>query len=401
MRGPYFLELKNRQDLLAAYQNIGCDPAGSGIMLDKGQIYPLLVKDVKSPAANILKQHMLSLGGEAAVPRWVVNNERPTGDVLLLGTLKEYAALCEKLSCQPWGLKGLGQRIAALVSRLSGVSSVTWEWPDGKRLELGKTTRVMGILNITPDSFSDGGLYLEPDKALKRALAMVEEGADIIDVGAESTRPNSKPVAAGEELDRLLPILERLVKELPVPVSLDTYKGETAREGLKLGIHIINDQGGGQRDPEMPGAAASCQIPVIAMHNPVKNSGDLYPYGHVLADVLDSLAASREVYLQAGLDAGKIAVDPGIGFGKSLEDNLYLIKNIKAFKIMGSPVLLGASRKGFIGRVLDTQISQRLEGSLAVAAWAALQGVDIVRVHDVRETVRIIGMLSAIQGVGV
>lgn len=400
MRGPYLLELRDQQELQQAYQSIGCDPLGSKIMLAKAKIYPLLVKEVQSSAANILKQQMLSAGGEAVVPRWVINNEKPMADVLLLGTLKEYAILSEKLAYQPWGLRELGKKVGALIPSLGRAKSVTWEWVDGKRLELGQKTQVMGILNITPDSFSDGGQYLDPNRALERAYAMVEEGATIIDVGGESTRPNIKAITAGEELSRLLPIIEKLVQELPVPISLDTYKAEVAQAGLKLGVHIINDEGGGLREPAMAQVIASHQSPVIAMHNPVSNSGDQYPYTDVLADVVDSLTASKEIFLQAGLDSSKIMLDPGIGFGKSLEQNLCLIKNISAFKNLGSPVLLGVSRKGFIGKILDTPVNERLEGSLAVAAWAVTQGVDILRVHDVQETVRLIKMLEAIQRVG-
>ncbi|MFY9174487.1 MAG: dihydropteroate synthase [Peptococcia bacterium] len=396
MRGPYLLELKESEELLMMYEKIGCDPGGSRIMLSKAKIYPLLIKDLKSPAANILKQHMLSLGGEAVVPRWVINNSQTTADVLLLGTIKEYGLLTEKLRQQPWGLPDLSQKISDLVRNLSKSKGLLWEWADGKKLELGRGTKVMGILNITPDSFSDGGQYFTPQKALERAQAMVAEGADVIDVGGESTRPNSQPITAEEELERLKPVLELLVKELPVPVSLDTYKAEVAAAGLELGVHIINDVGGGMRDPKMAEVVGKYQCPVIAMHNPVANSGDLYPYTDVVADVVDSLLASQNAFKQAGLEESKICLDPGIGFGKTVEQNLSLIKHIRALQNLGSPVLLAVSRKGFIGRVLDTEVTDRLEGSLAVAVWATTQGVDLLRVHDVQQTVRTIKMTEAI-----
>lgn len=398
MRGPYLLELKERADLLKVYSEIGSDPAGSRIMLGKAEIYPLLIKNVKSPAANILKQHMLSLGGEAVVPRWVINNAKPIGDVLLLGTLKEYQLLCEKLILQPWGLANLAEKISVLVQGLGKGRKIVWEWADGKRLELGNHTKIMGILNITPDSFSDGGLYLTPEKALQRAWAMVEEGADLIDVGGESTRPNSHPVTTAEELRRLKPVVQLLVKELPVPISLDTYKADVAAVGLELGVHIINDEGGGLKDPKMAEVVARYHCPVIAMHNPVANSGDAYPYTDVVADVVDSLQDSQNIFQQAGLEQHKICLDPGIGFGKTVEQNLRLIKQISALQCLGSPVLLAVSRKGFIGKVLGTEVDQRLEGSLAVAVWAATQGVDILRVHDVRQTVRVVKMSEAILG---
>ena len=212
MRGPYILELGREQDVLRQFSEIGCDPQSYQIMLKKSKIIPLFLKEVKSPAANILKQQMLSLGGEAVVGRGVINHSQEYSDVLLLGTIKEYELLVGKLWQQPWGLKTLAEKIKSLLTNLGVKNCVTWEWSEHK-LILGSKVKVMGILNVTPDSFSDGGKYKEPAQAIEHAWKMVEEGADIIDLGGESTRPGFMPVSSEEELKRVLPVLEKLLLE--------------------------------------------------------------------------------------------------------------------------------------------------------------------------------------------
>lgn len=399
IRGPYLLEFNNPEEARKIFAEIGCDPMGIELMKDKIKVVPLLIKDIKSPAANVLKQHLLSSGGDAVVARWVVNNSREQSDVILLGTMKQYIYLLERLVYQPWGLKELAKRIKGLLNNLGLQRTISWQWP-GKQLTLGERTLVMGILNITPDSFSDGGRFLDINKAVNYAHEMAASGADVIDIGGESTRPGSVPLSTEEEIDRIMPVLEILLKELPVPVSLDTYKSKVAETALKQGLHIVNDVGGGKRDPDMARIAAEYDAPVIIMHNPGEHSGDYYDYGDVAADVVDQLGESINIFEDAGLSPHKIMIDPGIGFGKNKADNLKLIKDLDYFKILNKPVLLGASRKSFIGKVLDAQIGQRLEGSLAVVSWAVQKGIDMVRVHDVKETVRTVRMLDAIRKAG-
>lgn len=372
---------------------------GIQLMKDKVKIFPLLIKDIKSPAANALKQHLLSAGGDAVVARWVIDNSQNKSDVLLLGTARQYTKLLERLALQPWGLKELGKRIKDFLNTIGPKRTISWEWP-GKYLTLGDKTLVMGILNITPDSFSDGGRFLDLNKAVNYAHEMAALGADIIDVGGESTRPGAIPLNSEEEIERVMPVLEVLQKELTIPVSLDTYKSRVAEAALRGGVHIINDVGGGKRDPDMAGVIAMYDAPVILMHNLGEHSGDYKPYNDVTADVVDDLGESIGIYEKAGLSPHKIMIDPGIGFGKNREDNLKLIKQLECFKILNKPILLGASRKSFIGKVLDAEIGERLEGSLAVVSWAVQKGVDAVRVHDVKETVQTVRMLDAIKKAG-
>jgi dihydropteroate synthase len=395
LRGPYFLELDSEWDVERLFAEIGCDQQGRKIMSRKSKIIPLFLKEVKSPAANILKQQMLSLGGEAVVGRGVVNCSQEYSDVLLLGTRKEYEMLVEKVLLQPWNLKILGERIKTLLVNLEKKKSVTWEWPEQK-LTLGNKTLIMGILNVTPDSFSDGGKFVELSQAVEHAWEMVEAGADIIDVGGESTRPGCLPVSAEDELKRVLPVLEKLLAEIPVPISVDTYKAMVAEEALALGVQIINDVGGGLKDPRMAEVVARFQAPVIVMHNP-----EIGKYQNLIPDLVDSLAEQVKIFEDAGLPGEKIVIDPGVGFAKNYQENLVVMKNLESFCALGKPVLLGVSRKSFIGKTLDLPVTDRLEGSLAAAAWGVMKGMDILRVHDVRETVRLVKVLEAIKTEGV
>lgn len=396
MRGPYPIELVEREKARQILAAIGPDKAGLAIMLEKSRIYPLYVMNVRTPAANILKQQMLSLGGEAVVGRGVVNNTQGETDVLLLGTVKHYTSLYPKLAAQPWGLRQLGERLKELLGSMTKKETVCWEWP-GRKLILGQKVLVMGILNVTPDSFSDGGIYLNPAKALERARQMVEDGADLIDVGGQSTRPGFQPISAEEEAQRVMPVLELLLKEVEVPISLDTYKAEVARDALSLGVHIINDVGGGLKDPALARVAAEHETPVIVMHNrEMRFDSDI----ELVGGVIDGLAESLRIYCEAGLPLEKIAVDPGIGFGKGHRGDLVLLNNINSLQVLGRPVLLGCSRKSFLGTTLGLPVNQRLESSLAAAAWGVCKGADVLRVHDVKETVRLVRMLEAIKSAG-
>ena len=392
MRGPYYLDFKEKEIKKLCTQ-IGCEPLGQEIMLNKVKIMPLYIKEVPSPAANILKQHLLSLGGDVVVARGVVNCSQKESSILLLGTRRHYRALVDKIAYQPWGLKSLSERLHKLLTHLGSSKPLLWSWGE-KKLVLGQGTLIMGILNLTPDSFSDGGKFMDPQLAVEHAWQMVEAGADVIDVGAESTRPGYQPITAVEEIKRLNPVVEKLL-ELPVPLSLDTYKAEVAAEMLALGVNIINDIGGGLKDPHLPAVVARFQVPVIVMHSYFYRE-----YQDVLVEVVDNLAEQAAIYQQAGVPCEKIVIDPGIGFAKNLRENLTLIRNLVSLKSLGFPLLLGASRKTFIGELLDLPPDKRLEGSLAAAAWGILQGVDFVRVHDVEETVRLAKVLKAVQSGG-
>jgi len=257
---------------------------------------------------------------------------------------------------------------------------------------------VMGILNLTPDSFSDGGKYLDEKKAVLRAVEMAEEGADIIDIGGESTRPGAKKVTAGEEIKRVIPVLEKIVKKTGLPVSVDTYKYEVAKAALDEGASIINDISGLKFSPKIAELTAKAGAGLILMH--IKGTpSDMQKdpkYADVVKEIKNYLKESTAVALEAGNKKESIVLDPGIGFGKTLEHNLIILKNIHEFVKLGYPVMLGVSRKSFIGKILNTESTGRLEGSLAAAVLSVKEGVSIVRVHDVKETVRALRVTEAV-----
>ena len=284
----------------------------------------------------------------------------------------------------------------------------------GNRLDgfhWGKQTYIMGIINVTPDSFSGDGLLKQKDavgKALEQARRFKTAGAHILDIGAESTRPGAEPVGQGEELERLLPVIHALVKEdLGIPLSLDTYKAPVAEAGLKVGIDWINDIWGLKADPRMAGIVHKYDVPVILMHNrsqPVTPELamklSMYPLGtdyqDLIRDVENELLQSVALAHAAGIPDDLIILDPGIGFGKTVEQNLELIARLDDICTLGYPVLLGPSRKSFIGKTLDLPPDQRLEGTLAAVGVGILRGADIIRVHDVEATVRFCHMMDAI-----
>ena len=258
--------------------------------------------------------------------------------------------------------------------------------------------RVMGILNVTPDSFSDGGRYLEPDAAIRRALEMVAQGADLIDIGGESTRPGSDPVPADEEWRRIRPVFEGIARTTGVPLSVDTRKPEVAARALEAGASIVNDVSG-LRDPEMVRGIAGARAGAVIVHmlGEPKTMQVAPSYGDVVAEVRGFLAARIETAVLAGVPREALAVDPGIGFGKALDHNLELLAHIGDLTALGRPVVIGVSRKSFLGALFPSTSGERLSASLAAAAFAVIQGAQVVRVHDVAETVRALQVVKDVR----
>jgi len=267
-----------------------------------------------------------------------------------------------------------------------------------KQFNFFTRTYIMGILNVTPDSFSDGGNFLKVEDAVRRGIKMAEEGADIIDVGGESTRPGSDPATIEEELSRVIPVIEALSKELDIPVSIDTYKSEVAKKALEAGAEMINDISALRFDPKMKEVAAEYKVPIVLMHikGTPKNMQENPYYEDVIKEITEYLKESIQMAKNGGVQEENIIIDPGIGFGKRLEDNLNILKNLKKFSILNCPILVGPSRKSFIGKILDLPVEERLEGSLAALAVSIMNGANIVRVHDVKESKRVAGLVDAI-----
>lgn len=280
----------------------------------------------------------------------------------------------------------------------SGAPSVlSWRLPE-RTLDLSRRPCIMGILNVTPDSFSDGSRYIDLGRAEDRALRMVEEGADIIDIGGESTRPTIAPVDADEELRRVIPLIERLAGRLPVPISVDTYKAVVAREALRAGAEIVNDISGLTFDPAMAVTVAEGGAGVVLMHTrgrPDTMQNDT-SYGDLIAEVSDSLRRSVSIAVAAGVARDRIVIDPGIGFAKSAQGNLEILRRLGDFTALHLPILVGTSRKSFIGTVLGRNVDERLFGTAATVALAVASGASIIRVHDVREMRDVADMTHAV-----
>ena len=250
----------------------------------------------------------------------------------------------------------------------------------------------MGIVNITPDSFSDGGDFFSVEKAVDHAKEMIEQGADIIDIGGESSRPGHTRISTEEELERVMPVIERIINETDAIVSLDTIRPEVAEEGLKCGVHIINDIWGLQEDPGMAEIVAKYDVPVILMHN---KHGTHYEED-IIEEMIRFFKKSIEIALNAGIGEDKIVLDPGIGFGKVFEQNILVLKRLNELNKLGYPILLGTSRKSSLGKILGVPPKERLEGTLATTAIGIMQGADIIRVHDVKENLKAARVADAI-----
>ena len=275
----------------------------------------------------------------------------------------------------------------------------TLRFADGGRLELGPRTVVMGIVNVTPDSFSGDGKHSDADAALERAESMLQAGAEIIDIGGESTRPGAAEVAPEEELRRVLPLVQGLKRRLDIRISVDTRRASVARATLDAGADMINDVSA-LRDPEMLPLLCERQTPVVLMHmrgepRTMQRDTRYRDLTETLRGYLDDRVKSA---IAGGLSGDKILVDPGVGFGKSVEGSLTILRRLPELRGVGRPILIGASRKSFIGEILGLPVEQRLEGSLAVAAYASAQGAHVLRVHDVAATVRAVRMIDALRG---
>lgn len=274
----------------------------------------------------------------------------------------------------------------------------TLQWAN-HLLQLDERTHVMGVLNVTPDSFSDGGRYFELNRAVEHALAMARDGADVIDVGGQSTRPYSQRLPLNEELERVIPVIEILSRELTVPISIDTYRADVARQALNSGASIINDISALRFDPQMAAIAASAGVPLILMHmkGTPEDMQKAPEYTDVVTEVVSFLRAAVNQAVDQGVREDLIMVDPGIGFGKTFDHNLTILKELKEFRALNRPILLGTSNKAFIGHILNKEVDQRDTGTMATVSAAVMNGAHMVRVHDVKKAVDTVRVIDAIQ----
>ncbi len=396
MFNAHVLALASEEDAARALEQVGVEPKGGPILARKGLFRAVKLQGVGYREATIAKQEMLGAGGDAATPKGLVDFSRDEVDVILLGTLLHFRRFVAKMRRQAFQCPAIAAEVEAV---LEHDRRRTFILPMRRGPLPMERPLVMGVLNVTPDSFSDGGAHLAPDAAIQRGLEMVAEGADLLDVGAESTRPGSDPVPPQEEWRRLEPVLKVLVDRAGVPLSVDTYKPETAAKALDVGVDMVNDVTA-LRDDRMVQTVAKQDVPAILMHmqGEPKTMQRNPQYEEVVADILRFLRERMAHAVEGGVDEEKLLVDPGIGFGKTLDHNLEILRRLEEFRSLGRPILVGPSRKSFIGAVLDTDVEQRLEGSLAAAVLAASRGAHVVRVHDVRETVRALRLADAVLG---
>lgn len=388
----YPIRVDNQTVAKELLTDLGVWKHGIEIMAPKSQHYAIKVGPMSPQAAQIIKQEMLSKGGEAATHGEVLKGRKDTF-VILFGTLAQFRRVLPKLSLQPFRLAQLGKELEFALDNLVKPNIIRDFQCGSKWLTLGRRTLVMGILNITPDSFSDGGSFMDPQVAVERALEMEEQGADIIDIGAESTRPGSQRVSGQEERARLLPVLTELARKVKVPISVDTYKASTARAALENGADIINDISG-SADTEMNCIAAMYNVPFIIMHSVPETRSN------IIEGVIFTLQKKKIQAIADGVKEENIILDPGIGFSKNVQENLEVINRLDSIKCLGCPILVGTSRKSTIGKVLDLPPGERLHGTSATVAAAILRGASIVRVHDVKEMYQVAKMTDAILGIG-
>ena len=381
---------KDEEEIRAKLLSIGAEPPGIKIMVPKSAFYTILVEGLSLKAALILKQEMLSKGGECVLPRSVAALEDKKANALLCGTLRHFTRLIQRLHGQYFGLPGLARKLEqAIADSRPRPRSLKFK---NKRFNLGERTLIMGILNVTPDSFSDGGRFYDRAAAVEQALKMVEHGADIIDIGGESTRPGHEAISTEEEIGRVVPVIEAVREAAPnVPISIDTYKSAVARAALAAGAEMLNDIWGGLRDPAILELAASHGLPICLMHN-----RDHTRYRDLLSEVVADLKDCASRALAAGVAEENIVLDPGIGFGKDAAQNLAVMRHLREITSLRYPILLGTSRKSTIGKVLNLPVDQRLEGTAATVAYGIACGVQIVRVHDLPEMQRVVRMTDAI-----
>jgi dihydropteroate synthase len=390
-------------------ERVGVDPVGISLMAPKQFHYNLKLLGLTPAQANIIKQDLLSVGGEAAVAKGVVACSVDSTDAILSATEKQFTRLIDKLKCQRHVLKEIAGVLQATLDNISSASLVlkgcSGSW------ELGRRTMIMGVLNVTPDSFSDGGMYMDSGEAVARGLEMVEEGADIVDVGGESSRPGAGSVSELEESGRVIPVVEALAAK-GVSVSVDTTKASVAERALDSGAAMVNDISALLSDPSMAGVVLRYKAPVVLMHmrgTPQTMQDDVV-YDDLMAEVFGFLSERLSFAVGEGIEPERIVIDPGIGFGKSAGGSLEILRRLGELKGLGRPVLVGASRKSFIGSVLGgggdggdggDAAGGRLTGTLSSVVAAILGGAHMVRVHDVKESTEAARMADAIRNSGV
>jgi dihydropteroate synthase len=391
------INISNSTQATAIFRKIGVDPYGIEAMAPKTVNLNILLEQQPCKIANIIKQEMLSIGGDVAVARGSVACSIAKSDILVIGTAKQIAALVRKIEKQPFGLNAIAKELQELMINIDQREYILKT--SRREIQLGNRTLIMGILNVTPDSFSDGGLFYTQKNAIEHGLQMIAEGADIIDVGGESTRPGAASVSAKEELKRVIPVIKGIVRQTKIPISIDTIKSSVAGEAISAGAEIVNDVSALNNDKKMAKIVQEGRAAVILMHMRGKprtmQKGDL-TYNNLMGEIYSYLKKSVDKAKTAGIEKDYLVIDPGIGFGKTPEDNYRIMRNLSELKGLGLPIMIGTSRKSFIGKITGGNPQERIEGTTATVTAAILNGCHIIRVHDVACMKKVAGVADAI-----
>lgn len=392
-----YLNFLSREEAVDALKGVEVDPRCIQEMLPKMIHLNIILEGIESSVANIVKQEMLVVGGDAAVAHGTIGCRIAETDVIIMGTLEQIHRFTEKSSQQPFGLRLASERIDGTLNKLF-LDSVPLRTAR-RNINLGERTLIMGILNITPDSFSDGGRFAAPEMAVEEGVRMAEEGADVIDIGGESTRPGSDPVSHEEELRRVIPVIRGLAKRIDIPLSIDTMKAGVACQALAEGAEIVNDISSMRHDDGMAKAVSDAGAAVILMHMrgtpKTMQAGDL-TYRSLLGEIIAFLQEHIENARERGIEPDQVMVDPGLGFGKTATDNVRLIKHLRELKVLGRPIVTGPSRKSFIGHVTGGGPQERIEGTAVAVTAAIMNGSRVIRVHDVAAMKKVAAMADAL-----
>ncbi|MFP2924732.1 dihydropteroate synthase [Pyxidicoccus sp. 3LG] len=390
------------EDLVLAFRRMGLPTSAREYLLEKLPHSQVLLTGLSKEDGRFLQSlhESATAPGQEEYPAWVPGDAKARpGTGLLSGRKEQFERLM--MAARAGGPKELA---AALERTLESVTAPPTLDLGGRTFEWGSRTYVMGIVNVTPDSFSDGGRYFGAEAAIAHGVALAEAGADLLDVGGESTRPGSQPVGVEEELARVLPVIEGLRARTSVPISVDTTKAAVAREVLKAGAHLINDITGFTSDPDLPRVVAEAGAACCLMHiqGTPATMQQAPRYDDLVDEVLAFLEGAVGRAVAAGVPRGRILLDPGIGFGKTFDHNLFLLRRLGELRVLGLPLLVGTSRKGFLGKLTGGRpAAERLAASLgSVAALAALGGAEVVRVHDVAETRDALAVVDALRQAG-
>lgn len=390
------LSLLNVERARSEIARIGPAPLALGWFTDKARLRPVRLEQVRGKAAAILKQELLAVGGDCVVSPQVANFDDAPRPIILLATARQYEHLLPKLRMQPLGLPQIADEVRTALDYYDQSECPTLRCSHGD-IPIGQRTVVMGVINMTPDSFSGDGLSASAQAALQQAQEFAAGGADIIDIGGESTRPGSKGASAEGELQRVLPALDAIRPQVNLPISIDTSKADVAQTALDHGADLINDvyalRGEGMLEVA---AAAGVAVVIVHMLGTPRNMQQAPTYQDLITEIYDFFATRIDAAVATGISEEQIIIDPGFGFGKTVNHNLEMLRRLREFRSLGRPILIGTSRKSTIGKVLDRPAGERLWGTAATCAVAIINGADIIRVHDVAQMTEVARMTDAI-----